>query len=120
MVLLCGAIYQHCFFAGPFGLLVSAAFWAKNDRRARGWRLCWGGMFDLLGRSMIAVGIFWLFLYLMFMPSLIQTYEDQYQYTMSFVRNPGKYAELLEKTVEEVKKDWSWMNEPQPQNQELQ
>jgi len=123
-------LLQWFYHAGPYFSIAFALvmlscwyqlrFGRKTSDAARGWRSRWGGMFDSLSRSMMAAAIIWLFIYLLLMPSLIRTYEDQYQYTMSFVRTPGKYAELLEKTVDEVKKDWSWMDKPQSQDQELQ
>jgi hypothetical protein len=90
----------------------------KTTAAERKWKSRWAGMFGSLGRSSITVGIIWLFIYLLFAPSLLQTYEDRYQSTMSFVRNPDKYNEMLEKTMAEVKEDWKWMNDPQIQNQE--
>ncbi len=119
--LYCAGLYLSITFS--LALLASwyhLRFARKTAGTALGWRSRWGGMFQSLGWSMIFAAFIWLFIYLSFMPSLIQSFEDQHQYTMSFVRNPGKYAELMEKTVEEVKKDWSWMNEQQPQEQELQ
>jgi hypothetical protein len=124
------ALMQWIYCAGPytsiaFSLVLLTCWYHLRFGRAttgaaRRWRARWGGMFASLGRSMIVVAIFGLLLYLLLMPSLIQTYDDQYQYAMSFIRNPGKRAELMEKTIEEVKKDWSRPDETEPQNQDLQ
>jgi len=120
-------LWQWFAHAGPyFSIAIPLALLAcwyqlrynrKTTAAEHHWKSRWVGMFDSLGRSMIAMGLFWLFIYLLLAPSLLQTYEDRYQSTMLFVRNPDKFRETLEKTMAEVKEDWKWMNDPQIQNQ---
>jgi hypothetical protein len=90
----------------------------KTAAPSRRWKSRLVGMFDELARSTIAVAIIWLFIYLLFAPPLLRTYEDRCHTAMSFVSNPNKYDEMLEKSMTEVKQDWKWMNDPQIQNQQ--
>ncbi len=69
----------------------------------------WVSLLRCLGRSMLAVAIVWMFVYLAIAPSVVQSGEDAYQAKMAYLRNPQAYYDAMTKTMAEVRADWSWM-----------
>ena len=61
------------------------------------------------GRSMIVVAVGWVVIYLCITPSLIQFAEDDYQEKMSYIRNPGKYRDVINSAMDEVRADKEFM-----------
>jgi hypothetical protein len=70
----------------------------------------WGGTFYCLGHSMIAVSFLWIIVYLCIMPYMVQLSESDYQYKMSYIRDPDKSIHEIKAAIAEVRADKNWMD----------
>ena len=113
------AMTQWMIYSGPYVAIgVALALLAFWHHLRTGWvgspspvgsRGPWASLLATLGRSMLAVAILWMLVYLALTPSVVQSGEDAYQARMVYLRDPEAYYDALQKTMAEVRADWSWM-----------
>lgn len=71
----------------------------------------WGSLLRCVSKSVLAVAMIFLTIYLWFAPEVLMQMESQYQFKMTYYRAPSQHRDDIYTSVERVRSDLAKMNE---------